>query len=53
MDKARGFERRGTQHSCFGNCAVLSLNVIKGDWISAVLVCRPKDPFAAMQDAIT
>ena len=42
----------GTQHSCFGNCAELSLNVSKGTWISGVLVCRPKDPFAVMQDPI-
>ena len=45
--QGRGFERLGTQHSCFGNCAELSLNVIEGDWISAVLVCHPKDLFAA------
>ena len=50
--KARFFERSGTQHCCFCNCAELSLNVIKGDRISAVLVSRPKDLFAAMQDAI-
>ena len=50
--KARGCERHGTQHSCFGNCAELSLNVSKGSWIPAVLVCRPKDPFAVMQDPI-
>ena len=36
----------------FGKCAELSLNVSKGSWIPAVLVCRPKDLFAAMQDAI-
>ena len=39
--QGKGFERLGTQHSCFGNCAELSLNVSKGTWISAVLVCRP------------
>ena len=50
--QGRGFERLGTQHMCFGNCAELSLNVIKGTWISAVLVCRPKDPFAVMEDPI-
>jgi hypothetical protein len=50
--QGKGFEPSGTQHSCFGNCAELSLDVSKGTWISAVLVCRPKDPFAAMQDAI-
>ena len=50
--QGKGFEPSGTQHSCFGNCAELSLNVIKGSWIPAVLVCRPKDPLAAMQDAI-
>ena len=50
--QGKGFEPSGTQHSCFGNCAELSLNVSKGTWISGVLVCRPKDPFAAMQDPI-
>ena len=34
------------------SCAELSLIVNKGTWISAVLVCRSKDPFAVMQDAI-
>ena len=28
--QGKGFERLGTQHSCFGNCAELSLDVIKG-----------------------
>ena len=37
------FEPSGTQHSCFGNCAELSLTVSKGTWIPAVLVCCPKD----------
>lgn len=41
--QGKGFEPSGTQHSCFGNCAELSLNVSKGSWILAVLVCRPKD----------
>ena len=36
----------------FGKCAELSLIVNKGTWISAVLVCRSKDPFAVMQDPI-
>ena len=33
----------------FGNCAELSLDVSKGNQISVVLVCRPKDLFAAIQ----
>ena len=50
--QGKGFEPSGTQHSCFGNCAELCLKVIfRGTWISAVLVCRARDPFAAMQDA--
>ena len=28
--QGKGFEPSGTQHTCFGNCAELSLNVIKG-----------------------
>ena len=28
--QGKGFERLGTQHSCFGNCAELSLDVIRG-----------------------
>ena len=28
--QGESFERRGTHHSCFGNCAELSLNVIRG-----------------------
>ena len=32
--------------------AALSLNVSKGTWILAVLACRPKDSFTAMEDAI-
>ena len=36
----------------FGKCAELSLIVNKGTWISALLVCRSKDPFAVMQDPI-
>ena len=48
----QGFELTGTQHSRFGNCAELCLKVFRSTWISAVLVCRPKDPFVAMQDAI-
>ena len=50
--EGKGFELTGTQHSCFGNCAEFSLNVSKRTWILAVLVCRPKDLFTAMQDAI-
>ena len=41
--QGRGVKRCGTQHICFGNCAELSLNMSKGTWIPAVLVCRPKD----------
>ena len=52
LGRTRKWHWRGTQHSCFGNCAELSLNVSKGTWISGVLVCRPKDPFAVMQDPI-
>ena len=50
--QGKGCEPSGTQHSCFGNCAELSLDVSKGTWIFAVLVCRPKDSFTGMQDAI-
>ena len=50
--QGKGFEPSGTQHSCFGNCAELSLDVIRGPGFPAVLVCRPKDPLAAKQDAI-
>ena len=50
--QGKGFERSGTQHCCFCNCAELSLDVSKGTWIPAVLVCRPKDLFAAVLDAI-
>ena len=38
--QGKGFEPSGTQHSCFGNCAELSLNVSKGSWIPAVLGCQ-------------
>ena len=34
--QGRGFERLGTQHSCFGNCAEFSLNVSRGP---GFLVC--------------
>ena len=46
------FELTGTQQSCFSNCAELSLNVSKGTWIPAVLVCRLKDSFTATKGAI-
>ena len=46
------FERLGLSTCVFGKCAELSLIVNKGTWISAVLVCRSKDPFAVMQDPI-
>ena len=50
--KARGLSRLALSTCVFGKCAELSLIVNKGTWISAVLVCRSKDPFAVMQDPI-
>ena len=41
--QGKGFEPSGTQHSCLGNCAELSLNVSKRTWIPAVLACRLND----------
>ena len=34
--QGKGFQPSGTQHSCFGNCAELSLNVSRGP---GFLVC--------------
>ena len=50
--KARVLSDLALSTCVFGKCAELSLNVSKGTWIPAVLVCHPKDLFAAMQDAI-
>ena len=50
--KARGLSRLALSTCVFGKCAEFSLNVIRGPGFLAVLVCRPKDLFAAMQDAI-
>ena len=30
LSQGKGFEMTGTQHTCFGNCAELSLDVIRG-----------------------
>ena len=50
--KARVLSDLALSTCVFGKCAELSLIVNKGTWISAVLVCRSKDPFAVMQDPI-
>ena len=40
--QGKGFEPTGTQHSCFGNCAELSLNVIKGGLDCCCVGVQPK-----------
>ena len=50
--KARVLSDLALSTCVFGKCAELFLDVSKGTWIPAVLVCRQKDPFAAMQDPI-